>query len=63
MMVQRPDWVAGKGLRQDAGAAERKGSAKLNGAGVPRTGDFAKSPEDRQLLDSSMPSSSSAVHS
>jgi tripartite-type tricarboxylate transporter receptor subunit TctC len=51
MMVQRPDWVAGKGLGRMLVQQNVRGSAKLNAMGVPRTGDFAKSPEDRQLLE------------
>ena len=51
MMVQRPDWVAGKGLGKMLVQQNVKGSAKLNAMGVPRTGDFAKTPEDRQLLE------------
>ena len=43
MMVQRPDWVAGKGLGKMLVQQNVKGSAKLNAMGVPRTGDFAKS--------------------
>jgi hypothetical protein len=51
MMVQRPDWVAGKGLGKMLVQQNVKCSAKLNAMGVPRTGDFAKSPEDRQVLE------------
>jgi tripartite-type tricarboxylate transporter receptor subunit TctC len=51
MMVQRPDWVAGKGLGRMLVQQNVKGSARLNAAGVPRTADFAKTPEDRQVLE------------
>jgi hypothetical protein len=51
MMVQRPDWVAGKGLGKMLVQQNVKGSAKLNAMGVPRTADFAKSDEDRQVLE------------
>ena len=51
MMVQRPDWVAGTGSGKMLVQQNVKGSAKLNAMGIPRTGDFAKSPEDRQLLE------------
>ncbi len=50
MMVQRPDWVAGTGSAKMLVQQNIKGSAKLNALGVPRTGDFAKTPEDRQVL-------------
>jgi hypothetical protein len=51
MMVQRPDWVAGKGLGRMLVQQNVKGSARLNQMGVPRTGDFAKTDEDRQVLE------------
>jgi tripartite-type tricarboxylate transporter receptor subunit TctC len=51
MMVQRPDWVAGKGLGRMLVQQNVKGSAKLNAMGIPRTADFAKSDEDRQVLE------------
>jgi tripartite-type tricarboxylate transporter receptor subunit TctC len=50
MMVQRPAWVAGTGLAKMLVQQNVKGSAKLNAMGVPRTADFAKTEEDRQLL-------------
>jgi tripartite-type tricarboxylate transporter receptor subunit TctC len=51
MMVQRPEWVAGTGLGRMLVQQNVKGSAKLNKMGVPRTADFAKTPEDRQVLE------------
>jgi tripartite-type tricarboxylate transporter receptor subunit TctC len=51
MMVQRPDWVAGQGSGKMLVQQNVKGSARLTAMGVPRTGDFVKSPEDRQLLE------------
>ncbi len=51
MMVQRPDWVAGKGLGKMLVQQNVKGSAKLNAMGVPRTGDFIKTDEDRQVFE------------
>jgi tripartite-type tricarboxylate transporter receptor subunit TctC len=50
MMVQRPDWVAGKGDGKMLVQQNVRGRDKLTAMGVPRTGDFAKSPEDRDLL-------------
>lgn len=50
MMVQRPDWVAGTGDGKMLVQQNVKGKEKLNAMGVPRTGDFAKTPEDRDLL-------------
>jgi hypothetical protein len=49
-MVQRPDWVAGKGGGKMLVQQNVKGKPKLTDMGVPRTGDFAKTPEDRDLL-------------
>jgi tripartite-type tricarboxylate transporter receptor subunit TctC len=51
MMVQRPEWVAGTGLGKMLVQQNVKGSARLNTMGVPRTADFAKTPEDRQVLE------------
>jgi tripartite-type tricarboxylate transporter receptor subunit TctC len=51
MMVVRPEWVAGKGIGKMLVQQNVKGSARLNAMGIPRTGDFAKTPEDRQLLE------------
>ncbi|MCC6887020.1 MAG: hypothetical protein IT536_00565 [Hyphomicrobiales bacterium] len=50
MMVQRPDWVAGKGSGKMLVQQNVKGSARLNALKVPRTGDFAKTDDDRQIL-------------
>jgi tripartite-type tricarboxylate transporter receptor subunit TctC len=50
MMVQRPDWVAGKGGGKMLVQQNVRGKPKLTDMGVPRTGDFAKTPEDRDLL-------------
>jgi hypothetical protein len=51
MMVQRPDWVAGTGSARMLVQQNVKGSAKLNAQSVPRTADFAKTSEDRQVLE------------
>jgi tripartite-type tricarboxylate transporter receptor subunit TctC len=51
MMVQRPDWVSGKGLGKMLVQQNVKGSARLNAMKVPRTGEFAKTDEDRQVLE------------
>jgi tripartite-type tricarboxylate transporter receptor subunit TctC len=50
MMVQRPAWVAGTGLAKMLVQENVKGKAALTAMGVPRTGDFAKTEEDRQVL-------------
>ncbi len=50
MMVQRPDWVAGTGLAKMLVQQNVKGSARLNAMGVPRTADFAKTAEDKEVL-------------
>jgi tripartite-type tricarboxylate transporter receptor subunit TctC len=50
MMVQRPDWVAGTGSGKMLVQQNVKGKEKLTAMGIPRTGDFAKTPEDRELL-------------
>jgi tripartite-type tricarboxylate transporter receptor subunit TctC len=51
MMVQRPAWVAGTGLGKMLVQQNVRGSARLNAMGIPRTADFAKTPEDRQVLE------------
>jgi len=50
MMVQRPDWIEGKGGGKMLVQQNVRGRDKLTSMGVPRTGDFAKTPEDRDLL-------------
>ncbi len=50
MMVQRPDWIAGKGTGKMLVQQNVAGSAKLNAMKVPRTGDFAKTDDDRAVL-------------
>ncbi len=51
MMVQRPAWVAGTGLGKMLVQQNVKGSARLNDMGVPRTADFARTPDDRAVLE------------
>ena len=51
MMVQRPSWVDGTGPGKMLVQQNVKGSAKLNSMGVPRTADFAKTDEDRAVLE------------
>jgi tripartite-type tricarboxylate transporter receptor subunit TctC len=50
MMVQRPEWVEGKGGGKPLVQQNVVGNPNLTAMGVPRTGDFAKTPEDRDLL-------------
>jgi hypothetical protein len=51
MSVVKPEWVAGKGIGKMLVQQNVNGSTRLNAMGVPRTGDFAKTPEDRQVLE------------
>ena len=51
MMVQRPDWVAGTGIVKALVQQNVKGSARLNAQGVPRTADYAKTDDDRAVLE------------
>ena len=51
MMVQRPSWVDGSGPGKMLVQQNVKGSEKLNAIGVPRTADFAKTEEDRAVLE------------
>jgi tripartite-type tricarboxylate transporter receptor subunit TctC len=50
LAMQHPDWVAGGGMRILA-QEDLKGHPALNRMGVPRTIDFAKTDEDRQVME------------
>jgi len=50
MMTTRPEWIS-SGFAKMLVQQNAKGSPKLNALGVPRTADFAKTPEDRQVLE------------
>jgi tripartite-type tricarboxylate transporter receptor subunit TctC len=50
MMSQKPDWVTG-GFIKMLVQENADGSQKLNQQGIPRSADFAKSDEDRKVLD------------
>jgi tripartite-type tricarboxylate transporter receptor subunit TctC len=50
LMSVRPEWVAKNFVRIIA-QESAKGAAALNKQGVPRTIDFAKTPEDRQVME------------
>jgi tripartite-type tricarboxylate transporter receptor subunit TctC len=49
MMAQRPNWVA-DGFARMLVQQNVQGSTKLNALGVPRSGDFTKTEEDRAVL-------------
>ena len=50
LLSVRPQWVADKFVRIIV-QENAKGAAALNKQGVPRTVDFAKTPEDRQVME------------
>jgi len=50
MMTTRPEWIS-SGFAKMLVQQNAKGSPKLNAMGVPRTADFAKTPEDRKVLE------------
>lgn len=50
LLSVRPEWVANKFVRVIV-QENAKGAAALNKQGVPRTVDFAKTPEDRQVME------------
>jgi tripartite-type tricarboxylate transporter receptor subunit TctC len=50
MMTTRPEWIS-SGFAKMLVQQNAKGSPKLNALGVPRTADFAKTPEDRSVLE------------
>jgi tripartite-type tricarboxylate transporter receptor subunit TctC len=50
LLSVRPDWVANQTVRIIV-QENIKGAAALNQQGVPRTIDFAKTPEDRQVME------------
>jgi tripartite-type tricarboxylate transporter receptor subunit TctC len=50
MMTTRPEWIS-SGFAKMLVQQNAKGSPKLNALGVPRTADFAKTPEDRKVLE------------
>ena len=50
LLSVRPEWVAKKFVRILV-QENAKGAAALNKQGVPRTVDFAKTPEDRQVME------------
>jgi tripartite-type tricarboxylate transporter receptor subunit TctC len=50
LLSVRPEWVANKFVRIIV-QENAKGAAALNQQGVPRTVDFARTPEDRQVME------------
>src|SRR5947209_5166283 len=50
MMTTRPEWIS-SGFAKMLVQQNAKGSPKVNAMGVPRTADFAKTPEDRKVLE------------